>query len=167
MKISLVAAIAENAAIGLGGDLPWRLPADQRHFKELTTGHCLVMGRKTFDSIGRRPLPGRLHIVISRDRTFQAEGVLVATDLDTALDLARARGEAEAFIAGGTEIYALALPLVDCLHLTRVHAEVDADTFFPPYDEREWKLVRETHHEADDRNEYSFSIQEWRRQHSA
>ncbi len=167
MKVSLVAAIAENAAIGLRGNLPWRLPADQRHFKELTAGHCLLMGRKTFDSIGRRPLPGRTNIVISRDGNFLAEGVVVARDLDAALDVARAQGEEEAFVAGGTEIYALTLPLADCLYLTRVHAKVEADSFFPPYDEREWKLVRETHHEADDRNEYAFTIQEWRRRSSA
>ncbi len=164
MKISLVAAIAENGAIGLAGALPWRLPADQQHFKKLTRGHCLLMGRKTFDSIGRRALAGRTNIVISRNEGFAAKGVLVAASLDAALELARAQGEEEAFVAGGAAIYAEALPQADCFYLTRVHAKVEADTFFPPYDEREWKLVRETHHEANAHNEYTFTIQEWQRQ---
>ncbi len=163
MKISLVAAVAENGAIGRGGALPWRLPTDQQHFKQLTQGHCVLMGRKTFDSIGRRPLPGRTNIVITRDTSFGVEGVAVARDLEAALTLAREGGETEAFVVGGAELYALALPQAGCLHLTVVHAELAADVFFPSYDEREWKLVSEAHHEADARNEYPFSIQRWER----
>jgi dihydrofolate reductase len=142
--IQLIAAIARNRVIGKGSQLPWRLPADLKHFKALTMGHVLVMGRKTFESIGR-PLPGRTTIVITRDRSWQREGVEVAHSLDEAL--ARAAGR-EVFIAGGAEIYAQSLPRADRLQLTLIDADFDGDAWFPEWDERAFALVHRERCEA-------------------
>ena len=163
MKIGVVAAVSENGVIGRSGALPWRLPDDQRHFQRLTQGHCVVMGRKTFDAIGRKPLPRRTNIVITRDPDYAATGALVARSFEAALEIARRNGEEEVFVAGGSDIYAAALPCADRLHLTRVHAEIEGDAFFPDFDQNAWKLVAEDRHEADSRNEHAFTIQEWER----
>ncbi len=164
MKLSITAAVSENGVIGRGAKIPWRLRDEQRAVRELTLGHCLIMGRKTWDSIGR-PLPGRTSIVMTRDRSFsiEAEGIVVVHDFDSALEAARARGDDEAFAFGGEAIYALALPRADTLHLTRVHATVEGDAFFPDFDESEWKLVDESRHEANERNEYAFTTQRYER----
>ena len=164
MKLSITAAVSENGVIGRDAKIPWRLRDEQRAVRELTLGHCLVMGRKTWDSIGR-PLPGRTSIVMTRDTSFsiEAEGIVVVHDFDSALEAARARGDDEAFAFGGEAIYALALPRADTLHLTRVHATVEGDAFFPDFDESEWKLVDESRHEANERNEYAFTIHRYER----
>ncbi len=162
MKISIVAALDEHGVIGRAGGLPWRLPDDQQFFKRLTTGHCIAMGRKTFDSIGR-PLPERTCIVISRNRAWKAEGAVAVGDFESALAEARARGESELFVVGGAQIYALALPRAQQLFLTRVHARVDGDLRFPEFDESDWKLLRETLHPADPRHEHAFTIREYQR----
>lgn len=164
MKLSITAAVSENGVIGRGAKIPWRLRDEQRAVRELTMGHCLIMGRKTWDSIGR-PLPGRTSIVMTRDRSFsiEAEGIVVVHDFDSALEAARARGDDEAFAFGGEAIYALALPRADTLHLTRVHATVEGDAFFPDFDESEWKLVDESRHKANERNEYAFTTQRYER----
>ena len=164
MKLSITAAVSENGVIGRDAKIPWRLRDEQRAVRELTMGHCLIMGRKTWDSIGR-PLPGRTSIVMTRDRSFsiEAAGVVVVHDFDSALEAARARGDNEAFVFGGEAIYALALPRADTLHLTRVHATVEGDAFFPDFDDSEWKLVDESRHEANERNEYAFTIQRYER----
>lgn len=162
MTVSLIVAVASNGVIGRDGDLPWRLPADLRHFKATTMGHHLIVGRATWDEVGR-PLPGRTMVVVTRNRSFAAEGVLVAHSVEGALELAR--DDDEPFIGGGAEIYRLALEadLVDRLHLTRVHAEVEGDTVFPEVDWDRWLLADRVDHPADEKNPYAFSFERWDR----
>jgi dihydrofolate reductase len=157
VKISIIVAIDERGAIGLRGGLPWRLPADMKRFRELTWGHHILMGRKTFESIGK-PLPGRETIVITRDQNFKAEGCLTARSLDEALSLARERGEREAFICGGAQIYEQAIGIADRVYLTEVHAAVEADTFFPHFDRSEWTEEESIDQAADEKNQYAFSF---------
>ena len=142
--VALIAAVAANGVIGRGNRLPWRLPADLRRFKELTLGHALVMGRRTYESIGR-PLPGRVTVVLTRDPAFAPPGVAVARNLDEALAAAAAAcpGSGEVFVAGGAEVYAQALPRAGRLYLTRVEAEVEGDTRFPDFDPALWRLAAE------------------------
>ncbi len=159
MRLSLLAALSENRVIGSNGALPWRLPDELKNVKSLTMGHTLLMGRKTFDSIGR-PLPGRTSVVLTRNPDYTAPaGVLVAASLEAALELARTRGEDEVFIFGGEAIYALALPIADRLYLTRVHTQLDGDAFFPEFDLGDWSLTQDIPHPADDRHAYAFSFQ--------
>ena len=157
MKITLIAAMAENRVIGRAGTLPWRLPDDLRRFKRRTEGHAVVMGRRTFESLGG-PLPDRRAIVITRRRDFDASGATVTHSLDEALDTARAWGEQEVFIVGGAAIYALALPLADRLEITLVHAEVKGDTYFPEFDLAAWTLTENDHREADQQHPHAFSF---------
>ena len=139
-RITLVAAVADNGVIGADGGIPWRIPEDFAHFKQVTLGHTLVMGRATYDSIGR-PLPGRTTIVLTRDVSWSAEGVLVAASLDDALALAAAL-PGQVIIAGGATVYAAALPLADEQILTEVHLSPEGDTFYPAWDRAEWREVR-------------------------
>jgi dihydrofolate reductase len=133
-RISLIAAIGKNRELGKGGELAWRIPDDLKRFKTLTTGHPIIMGRKTFDSIGKA-LPGRTNIVITRDETLQREGILKASSIESAIELAkRAKGSDEIFIIGGGEIYKQSLPFADRLCLTLIDASKDADAFFPEYE---------------------------------
>jgi len=155
--VSIIVALDERGGIGTQNRLPWRLSADLQRFKALTMGHHLVVGRKTFESIGK-PLPGRQMIVVTRNRAFQAEGCLVVQSLDEALTAARLAEESEAFIAGGAEIYRLALPVADRLYLTRVHAEVDADVFFPDLDPHQWSDRELGAHPADEKNQYPITF---------
>jgi dihydrofolate reductase len=142
--------------IGRDGALPWHLPADLRRFKQLTSGHPMVMGRRTWDSIGCRPLPGRPTIVVSRDPSFVAEGARVARSVSGAIALA---GDTdEVFIAGGEAIYREALLLADRLYLTRVLGRFEGDTHFPPFDVEQWRVVFEERHEADEKNAYAYSF---------
>ena len=157
MLISIIAAVADNGIIGRDGDLPWRLPADMRFFKRTTMGHHLVMGRKTWDSIGR-PLRGRSMVVMTRDRQAAIPDVAVVHDLDAALEEARRAGDTEVFIAGGAEVYAQALPRADRLLLTRVAAQVDGDVHFPSYTPEDWVEVAREEHAADDRHALAFAI---------
>jgi dihydrofolate reductase len=158
MKMSLIAALATNNVIGRNNQVPWCLRTDLRRFKTLTMGHRLIMGRKTYDSVGR-PLPGRTNVVITRRADWAAEGVTVAHSLEEALHLAANAGESEAFIAGGAEIYELAIHRADRMYLTRVHAEVEGDTWFPEFDDvTEWKLVDAEHCDADEKNDHPFSF---------
>lgn len=162
MKITVIAAMAENRVIGRAGMLPWRLPDDLRRFKRRTEGHAVVMGRRTFESLGG-PLPDRRAIVVTRRRDFDAGGATVTHSLDEALDTARAWNEQEVFILGGAEIYALALPLADRLELTVVHAEIEGDTFFPEFDETAWALTEDDRREADQRHPHAFSFRCYQR----
>ena len=157
MKASLIVAVSENGVIGKDGGLPWRLPADLKHFKNTTMGHHLIIGRRTWDEVGK-PLPGRTMVVVTRSRQFSAEGALVAHSIEEALEVA-ARDD-EPFIGGGAYIYRLALEkqLIDRLYLTRVHAEVEGDTFFPDVDFADWRLVSEDHREPDEKNQYACSF---------
>lgn len=151
MRLSLIVAIAENRVIGKDGALPWHLSADLRRFKRITMGHPLVMGRVTFESIGR-PLPGRTSLVISRQPEWSSPGVIVARDLDAAIAVA---GPAhELFVIGGAAIYALALPRADRIYLTRVLAQVEGDTFFPEWVETEWVTSHRESHLADSSNDH-------------
>lgn len=151
-RISMVAAIgATTRALGRGGDLIWHIPEDMRRFKELTMGHPVIMGRKTWESIPAkyRPLPGRTNIVVSRDAGYVAEGAQVATSLEAALALAKtAPGAEEILIAGGGQLYAEALPLTDRLCLTLVESNEPADVYFPPYESEFTKIVSDESHES-------------------
>jgi dihydrofolate reductase len=153
--LSFVVAIAENGVIGHGNQLPWRLPADLKHFKALTLGKPIVMGRKTYDSIGR-PLPGRDNIVISRQPQLVIEGCTVVASLDAAIAVTAAAPEV--VIIGGAEIYRQALPRTQRIHLTRVHANVPGDTFFPPLPAQQWREQHLERHEADAQHSYAFSF---------
>jgi dihydrofolate reductase len=157
MAVSLIVAVSETGVIGRDGGLPWRLSADLKHFKKTTMGHHLIIGRRTWDEVGK-PLPGRTMVVVTRSRRFSSEGVHVAHSLEEALDIAR--DDDEPFIGGGAHIYRMALEndRVDRIYLTRIHAEVEGDTYFPKIYLNEWDLVSEEHHEADDRNEFPFSF---------
>lgn len=155
MKLSLIAAVSENGVIGAKGRLPWSLPADRALFKRLTTGHTVIMGRRTFESL-RRPLPKRTNVVVTRQSDYQAPGAQVAESLDAALALAA--GDDEVFVAGGSELYREALPRADRLVLTAVHAEVAGDAFFPEVDFASWRLVEEVRHEKDARHAHAFSF---------
>jgi len=148
MRLSIIVATAENGVIGRDNDLPWYLPADLKRFKQLTMGHHLLMGRKTFEAIGRA-LPGRTTVVISRGRPTLPEGVRLAASLDEALSLAAAAGEDEAFVAGGAQVYDLAGPRADRLYLTRIHAAIEGDTRLPELVESDWELVSKEDHGPD------------------
>jgi dihydrofolate reductase len=158
--VSIVVAMDERGAIGRGGGLPWRLSDDLKRFKALTMGKPIVMGRRTWDSIGK-PLPGRHNIVVTRRTGFEVPGVTVAASLDDAL---LAAGDVpEVCIIGGAEIYRLALPRTDLIHLTRVHAVVDADTYFPELTAEDWDEVVIERRPADARHSYPYSFVELRR----
>lgn len=160
MTLSLIVAMSENGVIGRRGDLPWRLSADLRRFKRLTMGHTIVMGRKTYESIGRL-LPGRTSVVVTRQENYDAGGAVVANDLDAAIRLSS--DDSEIFIIGGAEIYRTAIEQVDRVYLTCVHADVDGDTFFPVCDWTQWSLVEESRHATDEQNEFEHSFQIYER----
>lgn len=141
-KVSIIVAMAKNRTIGVNNTLPWRCPEDLKHFKALTMGHHMIMGRKTFDSIGK-PLPGRTTVVVTRNRALQIDGCIMAHSLQQAI--AACAGDAEIFIVGGAELYAQALPLTDTLYLTEIQQEVAGDAHFPEFNPKEWQEVaRET-----------------------
>lgn len=156
MKISLVVAAAENGVIGRQNTLPWHLPRDLARFKALTLDHTIVMGRKTFESIGK-PLPRRRNVVISRNRDYAPVGAEVVACLDQALAITA--GEDEVFVIGGAEIFRQALPLAERIYLTRIHADVPGDIVLPPLDHTTWCLVANEHHEADERHAFACSFQ--------
>jgi dihydrofolate reductase len=161
-RLVLVAAVAENGVIGHDGGMPWHLPGDLRHFKAVTLGKPIIMGRRTFDSIGRRPLPGRPNIVLTRDRSFKADGVQVAADLPTALSLAEDEAARlqmnEVAVIGGSALYAEALPLAHRLYLTEVHASPEGSVRFPDFDRSEWREIARDgpHQEPGEAYTYSF-----------
>ena len=156
-RLSLIVAVAKNGIIGRSGQLPWRLSADLIRFKRLTMGHHLVMGRRTFESIGRL-LPGRTTVVVTRQSTYEAPGALVANDLRQALQLAA--DDDEVFITGGAELYRQALPLVNRIYQTQVHADVEGDVCFPELDESAWHVVSLSHHAIDEKNEFETTFRE-------
>jgi dihydrofolate reductase len=157
MICSVVVAVSENGVIGRNNQLPWRLPSDLGHFKRLTTGHAVVMGRKTYESIGK-PLPHRRNIVVSRNAEFQAMGVEVVSSLGDALKACI--GEEEVFIIGGASIYgkAFALDIVDRIYLTIVHSDFEGDTHFEVPDGKHWLVIHSEHHPSDDRNAYAHTF---------
>ena len=161
MKLALIAAVADNGIVGRNNTMPWHLPEDLKYFKRVTLGKPVVMGRKTWDSIGR-PLPGRTNIVISRQVNLVIEGARVVADLPSALELAQSIGATddteELMVIGGSEIYALALPLAQRLYLTEVHAEVTGDASFPDWNRGEWEETSRQRHSADDNNRFDYSF---------
>ena len=159
-EIVLIAAVARNGTIGRDNELPWRLRADLQHFRALTLGHPILMGRKTWDSLGR-PLPGRRSIVITRDSGARFEGAEPAGSLEQALSMAE--GAASAFVIGGEQIYRIALPIADRLLLTEVDTRVAADAFFPAWDRTQFREVAREHHEADADNDHAFDFVEYQR----
>ena len=158
MKLSLLAALSTNNVIGRDNEVPWRLSTDLKRLKAMTMGHHVIMGRKTYESVGR-PLPGRTNVVITRQESYAPEGVTVVHSLEDAVRIAARAGDDEAFILGGAEIYAQAMHRADRMYLTRVHAEVEGDTWFPDFDDvSEWHLIDAEHFDADEKNEYPFSF---------
>ncbi|SEM16431.1 dihydrofolate reductase [bacterium A37T11] len=155
-KLAIIVAAAENNAIGKNNELLWKLPDDLKFFKRMTTGHTVIMGRKTFESVGL-PLPNRRNIIITRQPDFRASDTEVVNSLNQALDLCK-DDDKEVFVVGGAEIYREALPLMDKLYITRVHASFDGDTYFPQIDLNEWRLTDEIIHPADERHCYAFSF---------
>ncbi|WP_041241037.1 dihydrofolate reductase [Croceibacter atlanticus] len=152
--LTMIAAAAENNALGKDGDLVWHLPDDFKRFKKLTTGHHIIMGRKTFESFPK-PLPNRTHIVITRNRDYTKEGCIVVHNLEDALKIAEE--DTQPFIIGGGEIYKLALNASEKIELTRVHDTFEADAFFPEIDLSKWELMNEEFHEIDERHSVSFT----------
>ena len=160
-NLTMIVAAGENNEIGKNNDLIWHLRDDLKRFKDLTSGHHIIMGRKTFESFPK-PLPNRTHIVISRQLDYQVpEGVLVVNNLEDALALAK--NDAQPFIIGGGEIYKLAMPYASKIELTRVHSNFDADTFFPEIDMTQWKETANTFHKKDENHEYEFSFLTFKR----
>ena len=158
--ISLIVAASTNNVIGADGDLPWRLSDDLKRFKAVTMGKPIIMGRLTWESIGR-PLPGRQNIVVTRQTGYGAEGCDVVASVDEALEAAGAAPEV--MVIGGGDIYRQLLPRAGRVYLTRVEAEVDGDTFFPELDDSEWELVSSEAHEADDKNAHAFTFMTFER----
>jgi dihydrofolate reductase len=158
MRIALVAALSTNRVIGRDNTLPWHLPGDLQYFKRITMGKPLLMGRKTYESIGR-PLPGRTNIVLTRNPHVAASGIVVVSSPERALQLAQQEGAEELMVIGGEAVYRAMLPLAQRLYLTEVHAQVDGDAFFPEFDASEWQeLQRDDCSVANDGYEYSFVV---------
>ncbi len=159
MKLSIIVAVAENGVIGHNNQLIWHLPEDLKMFKRLTSGHPIIMGRKTFESIGK-PLPNRTSIIITKNPEFQIEGCITVHSLEEAIEAANEIEENEAFIIGGAEIYRLALPFADTIYLTEVHHTFEGDTFFPAIDKDIWEEVNRTDHDIDEKHLYKYSFVE-------
>ncbi len=151
-RVVLVLAMADNGVIGAHGTIPWRIADDMKRFKAITMGKPIVMGRKTWDSLPKKPLPGRVNIVVTRDRGWHADGAVVAHSLDEAL----ARGDAEIAVIGGAEIYKAALPRADVIELTEVHADFDGDAHMPPFGPTQWREVAREDHATPEGLRFSY-----------
>lgn len=152
--LTMIAAAAENNALGKDNDLVWHLPDDFKRFKRLTSGHHIIMGRKTFESFPKL-LPDRTHVIITRQEDYSPEGTIVVNSIEEAIRVSKL--DEQAFIIGGGEIYKMGMEHAEKIELTRVHGEFDADTYFPEINEDEWKLVKEQFHEKDERHDHSFT----------
>ena len=161
MKLALIVAMAKNHVIGINNNLPWHLSEDLKYFKRVTMGKPIIMGRKTFESIGK-PLPGRTNIVVTRNANYQVEGVKVVHSLKAAMELCESiaviDGCEEAMVIGGAELYQQALPLADYLYLTDVHAEVEGDAFFREFDRSDWQEIARENFRAVEPNPYNYSF---------
>ena len=153
--LSIIAALSNNKVIGNDNQLPWHLPADLKHFKSITMGKPIIMGRKTYESIGK-PLPGRDNIIISRDPDYQANGCQVFDSITTAIN-SQSQAD-EVMIIGGASIYEQALPLVQRMYLTLIHQNIEGDAFFPEWDQQEWSETERTDHKADDNTTFDYSF---------
>lgn len=159
-RLSIIAAVARNGVIGIDNRLPWRLPEDLQHFKRLTLGHHLIMGRKTFESIGR-PLPGRVTVILTRDPSYRVQACLTAGSIEDALRLCG--DDPEVFGVGGAELYAQLLPMADRLYLTEIEADYTGDAFFPAFDRRQWQELAREPHVSDTGLAYTFVTYQRRR----
>lgn len=155
MKLSIIVAFDENRLIGNKNALPWHLPADLKHFKNITTGHHMIMGRKTFDSIGK-PLPGRVSVIITRQNDYFAEGAVVVNTIEEALE--KCKGQDEVFIIGGAQIFECTLKDATVLYITQIHHSFMGDTFFPEIKKEEWTEVSREDHEKDEKNPWAYSF---------
>lgn len=156
--ITIIAATGENNELGRNNDLVWHLPDDFKRFKSLTTGHHIIMGRKTFESFPS-PLPNRTHVVITRDKLYYREGIVVVHSMEEAISMATR--DSQPFIIGGGEIYTMGLEFATIIELTRIHASFEADTFFPKIPPASWELISEEYHHKDDSHKYDFTYQTW------
>jgi len=156
----MIAALSRNGVIGKNNDLPWKLPDDMKFFMAKTKGHHVIMGRKNYDSIPRKfkPLPDRTNIVVTRQKQFDAPGCTVVDALEKGLAIAREHDESETFVIGGAEIYKLGLPYANKLYLTEIEAEIQGDTYFPPFDRSKWIETSRVHHSNDERHAYAFDF---------
>ncbi|MBA2500392.1 MAG: dihydrofolate reductase [Chitinophagaceae bacterium] len=162
MIISIIVAASENNVIGKDNRLPWHLPADLKYFKNTTWALPIIMGRRTFESIGK-PLPGRHNIIITRNREYKADSVTVVSSVEDAIKAAEAGAVNELFIIGGAELFNTTLEMANKVYLTRVHTIIDGDVFFPSLREDQWKQITEKNTDADEKNEYPLSFQIWER----
>jgi dihydrofolate reductase len=166
MIVSLIVAVSENKVIGKDNDLVWNLPTDMKFFKDTTKNHFVIMGRRNYESIPSkfRPLPNRTNVIVSRQEKLEAEGCIVVDSIEKAIELAKVAKDQEPFIIGGGQIYKYAIDnqLIDRVYLTRVHTEIEGDTFFEDLDDS-WKLVHEKHHPKDERHPFSFTFQTFER----
>jgi dihydrofolate reductase len=155
MNLSIIVALSENNVVGINNQLPWHLSADLKRVKALTMGHHLIMGRKTFESIGK-PLPGRTNVIITRNNNYHADGITVVSSLNEALE--KAKDDNEAFIFGGGEIFREALPVVNKIYMTRIHQNFEGDTRFPELNPEEWKVISRQDFNSDEKNNYNYSF---------
>lgn len=160
MRISIIVAVDLENGIGLGNQLLCHLPNDLKYFKQVTSGHCIIMGRKTFESIGK-PLPNRVNIIVSRNPDYKQQGCIVVGSLADAIDYAKQAKETELMITGGGTIYKEAIGLVDRVYLTRIRHTFDADTFFPRIDEHVFSLTSQQQFEADEKHAYAYTFEIW------
>ena len=166
MVVSLIVAVSENKVIGKDNDLVWHLPTDMKFFKETTKGHFVIMGRRNYESIPHkyRPLPNRTNVIVTRQDDYKAEGCLVVNSVEEAIELAQKAGDIEPFIIGGGQIYKYAIDnnLVDRVYLTKVHTEIDGDTYFDDLDDS-WKLIHTDLHSSDEKHPFAFTFQTFER----
>jgi dihydrofolate reductase len=160
MVISQIVAVANNNVIGKDNDLIWRLPADLKHFKNITMGHCMLMGRKNFESIGR-PLPGRTTIIVTRNKDYKVDGCHTVFSIEEGIDLAKSLNETELMIIGGGQIYEQSLPSTSKIYFTAVHETFEGDTFYPTLSSDTWTLTNEENHSANEKNKHDFTFREY------
>ncbi|MFZ9034640.1 MAG: dihydrofolate reductase [Francisellaceae bacterium] len=160
--LSIIVAYDQSRGIGLKKALPWKLADDLKNFKKITEAHYIVMGRKTFDSIGC-PLPNRKNVILTRDKDYQQESCIIAHDVDDILHLEKNRPTQEIFIIGGAEIYTLFLPFVQRLYITHVNTQSQADAFFPSWDQANWQRIGHRHYQKDENNEHDFDFEVFER----
>jgi dihydrofolate reductase len=160
MMVSLIAAVSKNNVIGKNNDLPWHLPNDMKYFMQTTKGHCVLMGRKNYESLPEkfRPLPNRTNILITRQADFDAPGCAIFNKIEQGIAYAKEKGETELFIIGGAEIYSATLPIADKLYLTEINATIEGDTFFPQIDKTKWRETSRTLNNADDKHKFMFDF---------
>jgi len=165
MTVSIIVAASQNDVIGNDNKLPWHLPADMKYFKTVTTGHCIIMGRKTFETLGK-PLPNRTNIIISRQEDFSAQGCVVVNDIHKAIEYAKGTGDTECFIIGGGDVFIQSIIWAERIYLTRIAHKFEGDTFFGPLDSSDWKLAKEERHMPDVKNKYPYSFQVYDRNYN-